>query len=36
MRSVVGALPYVLKKHFAQSKRNHVEHSLSLLSNGER
>ena len=30
------ALRPVLKRHFAHSTRNHVEHSLSLLSNGER
>ena len=30
------ACPYVLKKHFAHSKKNHAERSLSLRSNGGR
>jgi hypothetical protein len=31
-----GALLYALKKHLAHSNRRRAEHSLSLLSNGER
>jgi hypothetical protein len=36
LRTAVGALPYVLQKYFAHSKRKHVEHLLSLLSSGGR